>query len=96
MWGTNDFELNHGATNSRGTAIFFSNLGYNQLFYFSDNNGRLRILSLKLKENGKKLLIVNIYNPNTGNLQVSLLKLLIEKLDIVPNFEDHEVIMGGY
>ena len=92
---TNDFELHHGTTNSRGTAIFFSNLGYDKLFYFSDNNGRLQILSLKLKENGKKLLIVNIYNPNTKNLQVSLLKLLIEKLDTVSNIEDHEVIMGG-
>ena len=45
MWGTKDFELNHGTTNSRGTAIFFSNLGYDKLFYFSDNNGRLQILS---------------------------------------------------
>jgi hypothetical protein len=68
IWGINDFELNHGSTNSRGTSIFLSNVRYEKLFYFSDNNGRLQILSLKLTENGKKLLIVNMYNPNTKNL----------------------------
>jgi hypothetical protein len=95
MWGTHEFELNHGSTNIRGMAISFSNVRYEKLFYFSDNNGRLQILSLKLTENGKKLLIVNIYNPNTENPQVTLLKMLAEKLDTVPNIEDHEIIIGG-
>ena len=95
IWGTKDFLLNHGATNSRGTAIFFSNVGYKQIFYFSDNIGRLQILSIKLTENDKKLLIVNIYNPNNENPQVELLKLLFEKLDEVPNILEHEIVIGG-
>ena len=33
MWGTKDFELNHGSTNSRGTAIFFQTLGKINFFF---------------------------------------------------------------
>lgn len=95
IWGTKDFILNHGETNSRGTAILFSNIGYKQTFYFSDNIGRLQILSIKMTENDKKLLIVNIYNPNNENPQVELLKLLFEKLDEIPNMLEHEIIIGG-
>ena len=43
----------------------------------------------------KKLLIVNIYNPNNENPQVELLKLLFEKLDEVPNILEHEIVIGG-
>jgi hypothetical protein len=48
-----------------------------------------------MTENDKKLLIVNIYNPNNENPQVELLKLLFEKLDEIPNMLEHEIIIGG-
>ena len=34
IWGTKDFLLNHGATNSRGTAILFSNLRISKFSIF--------------------------------------------------------------
>ena len=48
-----------------------------------------------MTENDKKLLIVNIYNPNNENPQVELLKLLFEKLDEVPNILEQDIVIGG-
>ena len=93
-WGTEDFFLCNGERDSRGTAIFFSNLNYKILHNFSDE-GRLQILALELLEYNKKVLIVNIYNENNEKAQVRLLEKLYKKMNEVPNLPDFDIIIGG-
>ena len=94
-WGTKDFYLCNGGRNCRGTAIFISNLRFKELFYFSDNIGRLQILSLELLDDCKKILVVNIYNENDENSQVLFLEKLYKKLHEIPDLQEHEIIIGG-
>ena len=54
MGGPNNVFLNHGESNARGTAILFSNVNYTANNYYSDDNGRLQLLSIKLEEFDKK------------------------------------------
>ena len=89
-----DLLLNHGTSNSRGTLIAFSkNLDYKLEKYETDNEGRIQICSIILKE--RKFLIINVYNENTEKEQVILLKKLDSLLEKFNENLDHEVILGG-
>ena len=92
-WG-GDLLLNHSTSNSRGTLIAFSkNLDYKLEKYETDNEGRIQICSIILKE--RKFLIINVYNENTEKEQVILLKKLDSLLEKFNENLDHEVILGG-
>ena len=89
-----DIFLNHGTTNSRGTLIALTKgFNYDKISYTSDNEGRIQILALIFDE--KRYLIVNIYNENTEQKQVILLKKCISMLETIQNIIDYEIIMGG-
>ena len=86
--------LNHGTSNSRGNLIAFTkNFDYKLLKYVSDGDGRIQICSILYEE--KKLLLVNIYNENSEQKQVTLLKKLESMLVCFLDVPDHEIIMGG-
>mgnify|MGYP005680679575 FL=1 len=91
-WGSKMI-LNHGCGNSRGTLIAFSNdFDCKILQNISDDDGRLQLCSIE--HNGKKLLLINIYNENTENKQVLLLKKLNTLLERFSDILEHEIIMG--
>ena len=82
-----DIFLNHGTTNSRGTLIALTKgFDYDKISYTSDNDGRIQILALIFDE--KRYLIVNIYNENTEQKQVILLKKCISMLETMQNIID--------
>ena len=86
--------FNHGTSNSRGTLIAFSeNFEYNMVDHYADNEGRLQICSVV--HNNRKLLLVNLYNENTEQKQVALLKKLHERLDTYDDILEHKIIIGG-
>merc|ERR1712105_258490 len=81
--------LNHGTSNSRGNLIAFTkNFDYKLLKYVSDGDGRIQICSILYEE--KKLLLVNIYNENLEQKQVTLLKKLEGMLESFLDVPDHE------
>ena len=92
-WGS-QLILNHGCGNSRGTLIAFSSdFNFKLLKNISDDDGRLQLCSIE--HNGKKLLLVNIYNENIENKQVLLLQKLSTLLETFSDILEHEIIMGG-
>ena len=92
-WGSKMI-LNHGCGNSRGTLIAFSSdFDCKILKNISDDEGRLQLCSIE--HNGKKLLLVNIYNENTESKQVLLLKKLNTLMECFSDILEHEIIMGG-
>ena len=85
--------LNHGTTNSRGTLIALTKGFNHDKISYTDNEGRVQILALIFDE--KRYLIVNVYNENTEQKQVILLKKCISMLETFQNIIDYEIIMGG-
>ena len=89
-----DILLNNGSSNSRGTMIAFTKtFEYQQLKYASDSEGRIQLCSIL--HNDEKLLLINVYNENTEQNQITLLKKLYTLLENFNNILDHEIIMGG-
>ena len=95
MGGPKNVFLNHGESNARGTAILFSNVNFTVNNYYSDDNGRLQLLSIKLEEFEKKILLINIYAPNIELTQVELLKKLNTLLENFDKLDEHYIILGG-
>ena len=86
--------FNHGTSNSRGTLIAFSeNFEYNLVDHYADNEGRLQMCSIV--HDNRKLLLVNLYNDNTEQKQVAILKKLHERLETFADILEHEIIVGG-
>ena len=95
-WGKKtDIFLNHGQSNARGNAIVFNNLDFAVDRYVDDKNGRLQIMSIKVTDYEKNLLLINIYNENAENDQLSLLEKLVQLLDAFGDLSDHVIIFGG-
>ena len=94
-WGNKNILFDHGLSNARGTAILFHNINYEKLSEYSSGDGRLQITALNIIDINKKVLLINIYNPNTEKDQVILLKKLENKLSDFPNILDFEIICGG-
>ena len=93
-WGKNIL-FDHGTSNARGSAILFYNVDHKILSEFSSGHGRLQIVALDVSSLEKKILLINIYNHNDENNQVSLLQALEKKLDDFPDILDFEIILGG-
>ena len=86
--------LNSGNSNSRGTLMAFTpDFDYKILKHITDDDGRIQICSIMFDE--RKLLLVNIYNENIEQKQVTLLKKLDVLLESFSDVQDHEIIMGG-
>ena len=65
--------LNHGCSNSRGTLIAYSaDFNFKMQNYTSDNDGRIQLCSIE--HNDKKFLLINIYDENSEQKQIVLLK----------------------
>ena len=95
MHGPKNCFLNHGESNARGVAILFNNVDFTLGEYYSDGNGRLQLLSVKIDEFAKKILLINIYAPNSETLQIELLKKLSAILDDFKDLDQHHIICGG-
>ena len=68
-----DILLNNGSSNSRGTIIAFTKtFEYQQSKYASDSECRIQLCSILHKD--EKLLLINVYNENTEQNQIILLK----------------------
>lgn len=92
-WGS-EILLNHGTSNSRGTLLAFGNeVDYKILKHINDGNGRLQICSIAIE--GNKFLLVNVYNNNTENEQITTIQNLDKMLESVDEILEHEIIIGG-
>ena len=77
QWGKkSDIYLNHGQSNARGNAILFSSMDFVVNKYVDDSNGRIQIISIKIADNVKKTLLINLYNENDEPDQVKLIEKL--------------------
>ena len=75
----NELYFSNGTSNSRGVAIgIVGDLNYSIKKVFSDNSGRLLILSFSL--NNQEYLLINLYNENIEKDQVILLNSLENEL----------------
>ena len=77
-----------GLQTAEGQIGLTQGFDYAGISYASDNEGRVQILSLNF--DGKKYIIVNIYNENTEQKQVILLKRCISMLETIQNIVDYE------
>ena len=81
-------------SNRRGTLIAFGkDMDYKLKEHKNDGNGRLQICSILIE--GKKFLLVNVYNNNTENKQIETIKKLDEMMHSIEEILDHEIIIGG-
>ena len=76
----NELYFSNGTSNSRGVAIgIVGDLNYSIKKVFSDNSGRLLIISFSL--NNQEYLLINLYNENIEKDQVNILNSLENKLE---------------
>ena len=69
--------FSHGKTNSCGVAIgycYYGKTSFEPLNKFSDKSGRVLIVEVKIEN--QVLLLINLYNANTENEQLSTLSEL--------------------
>ena len=93
QWG-GDIYFSHGTSNSTGCAIAFSkNFSAKILNESKDDNGRLLILEASIKD--EKFLLINLYNANAEVDQLTVLDLLISKLDGLDYDVNSKPIFGG-
>ena len=93
QWG-GEIHFSHGTTNSTGCAIAFSNnFPVKILNQAKDDNGRLLILEVSF--NDEKFLLINLYNANNELDQLTVLDLLISKLDGLDFDVNCKPIFGG-
>lgn len=88
------FKMSHGTTQSKGTAIIFgSKLDYCLKAEEIDENGRFIIILSEIQ--GSSFLLINSYLPNTEKEQVSLLKVIAEKIESIDCPIETHTIWGG-
>ena len=93
MWGNNQVWFSHGETNARGVAIHASNrVQIKVINVTSDTEGRFICLDCELY--GQKLMLVNIYAPNTVTEQKIFYSKLREHLQKEVKNE-HNIVIGG-
>ena len=93
QWG-GDIYFSHGKSNSTGCAIAFSkNFSFKVVNQSKDDDGRILILEVSIDD--KKYLLINLYNANTELDQLSVLELLISKLDGIDFDPSCIPIFGG-
>jgi len=87
------FKLNNHKSNSAGVATFFSN-NFKILHNEGDDNGRM--LFTVVKNENENFLITNVYFPNDHKLSINFVeKVYVRILEILNDFPDCHVIMGG-
>ena len=86
--------FSHSKTNSCGVASGY--IGSNKVDVLDkkmDKNGRILILDVKVDET--KLVLVNIYNPNTETEQVATLHDLHKMLETIKDLCDKHIVLAG-
>ena len=93
QWGGEIF-FSHGTSNSTGCAIAFSeNFPVKINSITKDAGGRLLILDVSI--NDENFLLINLYNANSESDQLTVLDLLLSKLDGVNLDGTCKTIFGG-
>ena len=86
--------FSHGKTNSRGVAIgYYGKKSFELLSKFNDKSGRVLILEVKIEN--EVLLLINLYNANTENEQLSTLSDLSNMLEKIDDINNKSIVFGG-
>ena len=84
----------HGESDSRGILIAFrEGLSFQIENEIKDKNGHILILQVNIQ--GSKYILINIYNANTEQQQLTVLNQLDEFLDTIEINRDTQILLGG-
>ena len=86
--------FSHGKTNSCGVAIgCYWKKSFKLLSEFNDKSGRVLILEVKIEN--EVLLLINLYNANTENEQLSTLSDLSNMLEKIDDINNKSIAFWG-
>ena len=86
--------FSHGKTNSCGVAMgYYGEKSFKLLSKFNDKSGRVLILEVKIEN--EVLLLINLYNANTENEQLSTLSDLSNMLEKIDDINNKNIVFGG-
>ena len=86
--------FSHGKTNSCRVAIgYYGKQSFELLSKFNDKSGR--VLTLEVKIENEVLLLINLYNANTENEQLSTLSDLSNMLEKIDDINNKSIVFGG-
>ena len=86
--------FSHGKTTFCGVAIgYYEKKSFELLSKFNDKSGRVLIPEAKIKN--KVLLLINLYNVNTENEQLSTLSDLSNMLEKIDDINNTSILFGG-
>ena len=86
--------FSHGKTNSCGVAIgYYGKKSFELLSKFNDKSGRVLILEVKIEN--EVLLLINLYNANTENEQLSTLSDLSNMLEKIDDINNKKIVFEG-
>ena len=86
--------FSHGKTNSRGVTIgYYGKKYFKLLSKFNDKSGRILILEVKIEN--EVLLLINLYNANTENEQLSTLSDLSNMLEKIDDINNKSIVLRG-
>ena len=84
----------HGQSDSRGVLIAFrESLSFQIENEIKDKNGRILILQVNIQ--GSHYILINIYNANSEQQQLTVLNQLDEFLDTIEINRDTQILLGG-
>ena len=84
----------HGESDSRGVLIAFrESLSFQIENEIKDKNGRILILQVNIQ--GSNYILINIYNANTEQQQLTILNLLDEFIDTIEINRETQILVGG-
>ena len=87
-WG-GKIVFSHGSTGARGVAMMFDkNLNYKLIDTKTDNNGRIIVVDIEIRE--IRYTIVNLYAPNSDTPE-----FFSNIGDLIDNFENVNLLIGG-
>ena len=86
--------FSHGKTNFCGVAIgYYEKKSFELWSKFNDKSGRVLIPEVKIEN--KVLLLINVYNANTENEQLSTLSDLSNILEKISDINNTSILFGG-
>ena len=87
--------FSHGKTNSCGVAKgYYRKKSFKLLSKFNDKSGRVLILEVKIEN--EVLLLINLYNANTENEQLSTLSDLSNMLEKIDDINNKSILFGDF
>ena len=93
QWG-GEVRYSHGESDSRDILIAFrESLSFQIENEIKDKNGRILILQVNVQ--GSNYILINIYNANTEQQQLTVLNQLDEFLDTIEINRDTQILLGG-